>query len=134
MAEYIFRDMVDKSGYGDRFVIESRATSFEEEGNGIHYGTSRVLDSLGIDAGKKRAHRLEREDKDRFDYFIGMDRRNVRDIDAILGEKRGVKLLDFTPNPRDIADPWYTGNFEKTYSDIKEGLEAFLLYLEENVL
>lgn len=132
MAEFLFRDMVDKKGVGDRFIVASSATSREEIGNGVHYGTRKVLDRFGIDYSKKRAVQLTRADLDKYDYFIGMDDANVRNMTRILGDREKVfKFLDFAGENRSIADPWYTGDFEETYRDVIKGCKGFLAYLEE---
>jgi protein-tyrosine phosphatase len=130
MAEFILKDMVKKRGIEDKFFIASAATSSEEIGNGVHYGTRKILEGLGIDSSGKRAVRLEKSDSDKYDFFIGMDEYNVKNMSKILGKGNIVKLLDFTPNPRAIADPWYTGNFDETYEDVLNGCEGFLKYLE----
>ncbi len=130
MAEFLFRDMVEKRGLGDKFYIASSATSREEIGNGVHYGTARVLDAFDIDYSKKRAVQLTRADREKYDYFIGMDKYNIRNMENILGGGNIKKFLDYTASPRDIADPWYTGNFNETYEDVIEGCKGFLAYLE----
>lgn len=132
MAEFLFRDMVEKKGIGDRFIIASSATSREEIGNGVHYGTRKVLDRFGIDYSKKRAVQLTGADFDKYDYFIGMDDANVRNMKKILGDGEKVfKFLDFAGENRSIADPWYTGDFEETYKDVIKGCKGFLAYLEK---
>ena len=133
MAEFLFKDMVKKNGVENQFLIESAGTSDEEHGNSVHYGTREKLAKIGISTKGKYARQLKEEDYNKFDYIIGMEQRNIRDICRIVGEDKDNKvyrLLDFSNNPRDIADPWYTGNFDLTYNDIVEGLEGFLKYLE----
>lgn len=132
MAEVVFKDMLKKAGSDGGIFVSSAATSTEEIGNGVHYGTKKKLASLGLSAGGKRAVQLTREDCDAYDYIIGMDSANIRNILKISGSENARKvsrLLDFTNNPRDIADPWYTGNFDKTYEDIAEGCEALFTKL-----
>ena len=129
MAEFMLKDMVKKKGIQNKFVIASAATSTEEIGNPVHHGTSNKLASFGISVKGKTAIQLRKSDYEKYDYLIGMDDWNIKNIMRILKddpENKVSKLLDFTEKPRDIADPWYTGNFDKTYDDIKEGLEAFL--------
>ena len=129
MAEFLLKDMVKKRNLEDKFIIESAGTSNEEEGNPVHYGTREKLTTLGISVEGKYARQLKIEDYNKFNYIIAMEQRNIQDIYRIVGEDKENKvyrLLDFSDNPRDIADPWYTGNFELTYKDIMEGLEAFL--------
>lgn len=129
MAEFVFKDMVKKAGSANQFYIASAATSTEEIGNPVHPGTRRKLKEFGISTEGKYAVQLRKSDYDRYDYLIGMDDWNIRNMMRILKsdpEKKVCKLLDFTDHPRDIADPWYTGNFDRTYDDIKEGCEALL--------
>ena len=124
MAEFVFKDIVRKKGLEKNFYIESSATSSEELGSDVHYGTVRKLNSVGIPIEHREAKKLKKEDYEKFDYIIGMEERNINNILRIVGEDREnkiFKLLDFSNNPRDIADPWYTGNFDKTYEDIFEG-------------
>lgn len=132
MAEFLLKDMVKKRNIEDKFIIESAGTSNEEEGNPVHYGTKRKLSELGISTDGKYARKLVKNDYEKYDYILAMEERNVKDAIKILGgdtENKVNRLLDFSKNPRDIADPWYTGNFDETYNDIMEGLEAFLKYL-----
>lgn len=129
MAEYVLKDLVKKQGLEDEFVIESAATSNEEIGNGMHYGTRQKLEEVGILYGNHRARQLTAEDYDKYDYLIGMEESNIKNMLRILGEdsqNKVYRLLDFSKSPRDIADPWYTGNFDKTYEDILEGCKEFL--------
>lgn len=132
MAEFVFRDMVQRKGLSDQFYIASAATSSEEIGNPVHYGTTNKLKKYGISTKGKYAVQLKRKDYQEYDYILGMENQNIRNIDRIVGsdpEHKVYKLLDFSGNPRDIADPWFTGNFDRTYDDILEGCEGFLNYL-----
>lgn len=132
MAEFLFKDIVKKKGLEKEFYIDSKATSREEIGNGIHYGTKRILNSLGIDCSNKRASQMTKSDYDYFDYIILMDHNNLYNVKRIINSDPLGKvhlLLDYTDIPRDISDPWYTGDFNKTYSDIIYGLNGFLKYL-----
>lgn len=134
MAEFVFKDMVEKKGMGDKFFIASAATSTEEIGNPVHRGTRQKLNGLGISTDGKYAIQLAKHDYDKYDYILGMDSMNIRNIMRIIGrdsEGKVARLLDFSNNPRDIADPWYTGNFDITYDDILEGCNAFLSQLEK---
>lgn len=134
MAECIFKAMIKKQGREEEFIIDSAATSTEEIGNPMHPGTRNKLNQMKIDCGNHRARRIEKQDYDKFDYLIGMEKRNLIHMKEIVGEDKENKiyrLLDFSKVPRDIADPWYTGDFDTTYQDIVEGLEAFLEYLEK---
>lgn len=134
MAEFVFRDMVEKEGLKDLFYIASSATSTEEIGNPVHSGTKRKLKEHGIGVEGKQAVQLQRKDYDSYDYLIAMEERNMIQMKRIVREdpeNKIYKLLDFTDNPRDIADPWYTGNFDRTYDDILEGCKGFLKFLRE---
>ncbi len=129
MAEFILKDMVDKRNLSSDFYIESAATSREEIGNDTHYGTKRKLDEVGVKYTKRKARQITKADYDKFDYIIGMDDANIRNILRIVGgdDKGKVsKLLDWANLDRSIADPWYTGNFDETYDDVVKGLEGFL--------
>ncbi len=132
MAEFVFRDLVQKRGLGERFHIASAATSAEELGNPVHPGTRRRLEREGISTWGKTAVQLARRDYQKYDWLIGMEQRNLAGMLRILGgdpQGKVRRLLDFTPSPRDIADPWYTGDFDRTYDDILEGCQGFLDYL-----
>ncbi len=132
MAEFVFMDMLKKRGISG-ITAQSAATSTEELGNPVHYGTAAVLRRLGIDYSEKRARQMTRADYDEYDLLIGMDSANIRNMRRIAGcgENDGkiYRLLDFTNVPRDISDPWYTGDFERTYADVTEGCEALIAYL-----
>lgn len=129
MAEAVFRDLVEKRGLADRFVIDSAATSSWEIGNPVHHGTREKLKQVGISTEGMRARKLKKEDYQNFDYIYGMETQNIKDIYKIFSitESPKVKrLLDETQRSGDIADPWYTGDFEKTYQDVLAGCEAVL--------
>lgn len=132
MAEFVFRDLVWKRGLGERFSAASAATSTEELGNPVHPGTRRRLAREGISTDGKTAVQLSRRDYRRYDYLIGMEERNLRGMLRILGgdpEGKVRRLLDFTDSPRDIADPWYTGDFDRTYDDVLAGCRGLLEHL-----
>ena len=134
MAEFLMKDYLKKQG-DDNFFIASSATSREELGNGVHYGTRAVLNRLGISCQGKRAVQLTQNDYDKYDYFIGMDEYNKRNMLRIFGGDKDGKvslLLDYTDSPRDVADPWYTGNFEQTYQDIQLGVERLYAYIKNH--
>lgn len=129
MAEFVLKEMVRQKNLEEKFFITSSATSSEEIGNDVHYGTVRKLNSVGIPVEHRKAKKLTKEDYNNYDYIIGMEDSNIRNIIRIVGEDKDGKvsrLLDFSNNPRDIADPWYTGNFDKTYEDVCEGCKALL--------
>lgn len=136
MAEFLFKDFVKKKGRESEFYIESAATSSEELGNLVYPPARKILNALGINCADKRARKIVLSDYGKFDYIIGMDNMNVRDMKIIFGgdkENKIFKLFDFGESgvSRDVADPWYTGDFDKTYRDINEGIELFYEYLEE---
>jgi protein-tyrosine phosphatase len=130
----MFQDMVNKKGMSDRFFIDSAATSREEIGNGPHYGTISKLRSVGIPVVPHRARQMTKADYDDFDYLIGMDSYNTSNMVRIAGgdpEGKIFQMLDFAGLNRSIADPWYTGDFDATYTDVVEGCEGFLEYLRK---
>ena len=129
MAEYVMKHLVKEAGVADRFFIDSAATSAEEIGNGIHYGTRRKLAQVGIPCGDHRARQVIWQDYSKFDRIIGMDEANRRNLLRMLKNDPDGKvslLLDHTGHSRPIADPWYTGNFDDTYRDVLEGCQALL--------
>ena len=137
MAEFIMKDMLIKRGISDKFYIASAATSTEEiwngVGNPVYPPAKKELAKHGISCEGKRAVQITRSDYGKYDYILGMEERNIRNILRIVGrdpEHKVKLLLDYSDVPRDIADPWYTGNFESTYRDVVEGCEGFLKYLE----
>ena len=132
MAEFIMKDMVKKAGLGGEFHIESAATSTEEIGNDIYPPAKRKLTEKGIPFSRRGARQMTRQDYAEYDYLVGMDSANIRNMRRIAGgddEGKISLLLDHSGSGRDVADPWYTGDFEATYSDILEGCEAFLRHL-----
>lgn len=136
MAEFVLKDLVKKEHLSDKFYITSSATSNEEIGNGVHIGTIKKLTQMHVPVEDRVAVKLEKEDYKKYDYIIGMEDYNVKNIIRIIGNdtnNKVYKLLDFSDNPRDIADPWYTGNFDKTYDDILEGCKSFLKYCKNEI-
>lgn len=132
MAEFVFRHMVKERGLSDKIYIASSATSREEIGNPVHHGTRRKLQQVGISCDSKTAVQLTKKDYEMYDYIICMETYNIRNVLRIIGEdkhKKVYRLLDFSTQPRDIADPWYTGNFDETYDDILEGCLALLEHI-----
>ena len=132
MAEFVMKDMVAKRGLADQFHIESAATSTEEIGSPVYPGTREILEREGIDCSGKRARQMRRDDYDKFDLLIGMDSANERNMLRMLGgdpEGKVHKLLEFAGSEGDIADPWYTGDFETTYDDVLAGCTGLLGYL-----
>ena len=129
MAEFVLKDMVEKMGCQKQFLITSSATSTEEIGSAVHRGTREKLKQYGISTEGKYAIQLKKQDYQQYDYILAMDKANIRNIQRIVGydtENKVYLLLSFAGKNRDIADPWYTGDFDKTYDDIVEGCSAFL--------
>lgn len=136
MAEFVMKDMVRKAGFGDKIFVASAATSTEEIGNDIHYGTRTKLIEEGIPFSPRSAVQLKKRDYNEYDFIIGMDSQNIRNIKRIVGndiDGKVKKLLEYANCDRDIADPWYTGNFEATYSDVVEGCEALLKIISDEL-
>ena len=129
MAEFVMKDMVQRRGLSSRFSIASAATSTEELGNPVYPPARRKLAQHGIACAGHAARQMERRDYDRWDYLIGMDEANRRNMSRICGGDRAGKislLMDWTGHPRSVADPWYTGDFDATWEDVTEGCEALL--------
>lgn len=135
MAEFLMKDMVKKRGLEDDFVIASAATSSYEIGNPVHHGTRKKLAQYGISVAGKTALQMTKADYAEYDLLIGMEEANLRTIKRIAGgdpQHKIYKLLQFAGSGRDIADPWYTGDFDTAYNDIYEGCTALLNYLLQN--
>lgn len=139
MAEFIFKDMIKRRGVEDKFFVSSSATSTEEIWNGIGnpvYPSARdILDKHKIDCSGKRAVQLKKSDYDKYDLFVGMDSMNIRNMYRILGEdseNKICKLMDFTDKGEDVADPWYSRNFETAYRDIYDGCDGLLRSLSDD--
>ena len=132
MCQCVMQDMVNKMGLEDLFEIDSRATSREEIGNPPHHGTVRKMQEVGIPVIPHKATQITQQDYDEYDYIICMDENNLRNIKRIIPsdpKNKISRLMDFTQTPHDVADPWYTGDFEKTKRDIIEGCNALLNYI-----
>ena len=132
MAEFVMKDLVKKAGRENDFVIESAATSTEEIGNSVYPPARRKLAEHGIGCQGKTARQMTRSDYNRYDLLIGMDSYNIRNMRNIAGgdpEGKIRMLMDYTDRPGDVADPWYTGNFEATWRDVSEGCQQLLDYL-----
>ncbi len=129
MAEFVMKDLVKQAGLEQEIYVASAATSREELGNPVHYGTREKLAQYGISVAGKYATQMTKEDYKKYDYIFVMDQNNMRNAMRIIGTdhlEKIQRLLDLTSNPRDIADPWYTGNFHLTYEDVREGCEKLL--------
>lgn len=132
MAEFIFKNIAAEKGLADLFKIASAATSTEEIGNPVHYGTRNKLAQYGISTAGKYAVRMKASDYGKYDYIIGMDNWNRKNILKITGgdpDRKVSLLMDFTETPGDVADPWYTGDFDKTYEDIAAGCKGLLEFI-----
>ena len=133
MAEFLMKDLVKKNNKQNEYIIASSGTSSEELGNPVHYGTRKILNQRGIDCSGKYAVTLKKADYDKYDYFICMDQRNWGNMLRIFGtdkENKCYKLLDFTDFPRDVADPYWTGDFNETLFDVEQGVNALYEFLE----
>ena len=129
MAEFVMKELVRRAGLQNDFLIESAATSREELGNDMHYGTRTKLREMGIPFTRRAARQITINDYDRYDYLVAMDDENLYYMNRCWGgdPKNKIRmLLSFAGKDRDIADPWYTGNFDQTYEDVLEGCQAFL--------
>ena len=132
MAEFVMKDLVEKAGVAQQFLIESAATSTEEIGNSVYPPARRKLAEHGISCQGKTARQMTRLDYSRYNLLKGMDSWNIRNMRAISGgdpEGKIRMLMDYTNRPGDVADPWYTGDFEATWRDVLEGCEALLSQL-----
>ena len=135
MAEYVMKDLVEQRGMADWFDIASAATSTEEIGNDVHYGTQQKLAQVGVACPKRKARQMTRKDGAQYDYLIGMDRYNIRNMQRICAAEDAGKvhlLLEYAGEQGDIADPWYTGNFDETYDDVLRGCKGLLQYILEH--
>lgn len=129
MAEFVMKDLVKKAGLESQFQIASAATSTEEIGNPVYPPARRKLAEHGISCAGKTARQLTKADYTQYDLLIGMDRANIRNMNRICGGNPDGKiklLLDFTDRPGDVADPWYTGDFDATWRDVLEGCQGLL--------
>ena len=127
MAEFIMKDIVRKEGQNEKFFVESAATSTEEIGNPVYPPVRQKLKEHHMDCTGKTARQLKKEDYDQYDYLIGMDRANIKNIYRICGgdpEQKIHLLLDYTDQPGEVSDPWYTRDFERAWQDIKKGCEG----------
>lgn len=134
MAEFIMKDLVRTAGLGRQFHIESAATSTEEIGNPVYPPARRKLAEHGIDCSGKTARQLRNKDYGRFDLLIGMDKANLRNMYRICGGDFDNKLhllMEFANRPEaEVADPWYTGDFEATWQDVLDGCQGLLDFLQ----
>ncbi|MBQ8300066.1 MAG: low molecular weight phosphotyrosine protein phosphatase [Clostridia bacterium] len=132
MAKYIFKDLIEKNDLENQIIVDSAATSNEEVGNGIYQHAASKLREKGIKFDNHKARQITAQDYEKYDYILAMEDRNISNILRIVkqdSENKIHRILDYSNSPRDISDPWYTGNFETAYNDISEGAMAFLEYL-----
>ena len=136
MAEFVLKDMVKKKGMSDSFFIASAATSTEEiwggRGKPVYPAARKELARHGLSCDGKYAVQLKREDYNKYDYLIGMDTANIRNMGRMCGgdpDGKIYKLMTFAGSDRDVADPWYTGDFRTTYNDVVEGCGGFLEFV-----
>ncbi len=132
MCESVMTHLVNQQHISHLFEIASAATSREEIGNPPYYGTVNKLRQVGIPVVPHRAVQMTRADYDYYDYLIGMDSANIRNMNRIAGgdpEGKIYKLLSFAGSGEDVADPWYTGDFDATYRDVMAGCEGFLRHV-----
>ncbi|MBR6192373.1 MAG: low molecular weight phosphotyrosine protein phosphatase [Prevotella sp.] len=135
MAEFVMKRLVADAGLADSFEIASAATSTEELGNPVYPPARRKLAEHGISCEGKTARQLTRRDYDHYDLLIGMDRYNLRNMQRMCGGDPDGKihlLLDYTDRPNDVADPWYTGNFNATWRDCLDGCRALLEFINNS--
>lgn len=136
MAEFIMKQKVEERGIEEDFYIESCATSSEEIGNPVYPPAKQVLQRRGINCSAKRARKITKGDYERFDYIVCMDSNNLRNLKLMFPDDNGKKIskiLSFTGIERDVADPWYSGDFSATEEDVCIGCEAILKYIEKSV-
>ena len=129
MAELVFKDLVEKHHLSHEFHIESSGTNSFRENSPVHIGTKKKLNSVGISSSSKKSQQFRKSHYDQFDWIVCMDESNVNQVLDIVGkdsEHKISKLLDYTKHPGDIDDPWYTDDFDITYSDVIEGCEGLL--------
>ena len=135
MAEFVMRDLVEKAGLSQKISIASSATSREEIGNPVHYGTRNKLAEVGISTSGKYAVQFTKKDYKNYDYIVLMDRFNQKNLTKIIGadnEQKVALLLDYAGGG-EVADPWYTGDFEETYRDVLSGCKGLLAHIQKNL-
>ena len=132
MAEFVMKDLVRKAGREEQFIIASKAARRDELGNDTHYGTKAKLRQMGVPFEKRKATLLSKSDYDAYDYLIAMDRENISDMLRLFGgdpDKKIHMLLEFAGLKREVADHWYTGNFDETYEDVLLGCKGLMRML-----
>lgn len=132
MAEYLMKDLINKNNLNDKLYVRSKATSNEEIGNPIYPPIKKILNDHNIDSSMHQANRMNKEDYDNYDYIIGMDQNNIKNILKIVGndkENKVFKLLRFCNSNEDVLDPWYTREFNHCYNEINKGVNALFKYI-----
>ena len=132
MAEFVMKDIVEKAGLSHEFEIASAATSTYEIGNPVYPPARQKLAEHGIDCKGKTARQITKKDYDYYDYIVAMDQSNIRNLKNMLrNDLQGKisRLMDYTSRPADVADPWYTGDFQATWDDVSEGCEELLRFI-----
>ena len=132
MAEFVMKDLMRKAGREEQFIIDSKAARRDELGHDTHYGTKAKLRQMGVPFEKRKATLLLKSDYDAYDHLIAMDRENVSDMLRLFGgdpDKKIHMLLEFAGLKREVADPWYTGNFDETYEDVLMGCQGLMRML-----
>lgn len=136
MAEAVMRDLVKKRGLDDKIEVDSAGTSSWHIGEAPHYGTRNILKKYGISTDGIKARQLQKQDFEEFDYIVGMDESNIRNIRTMLNQPNHPKIfrfLDLTTHKKDVPDPYYTGNFQETYDLVIDGCEALLDKILEDI-
>lgn len=134
MAEFVLKDMIHKEGLNDKITVVSSATSSEEIGNPVHYGTQKILKEHDIYTKGKVAVKLKASDYSHYNFLIGMDDRNIGNMKRLFQgdpNHKVSKLLSFVSSNKDIADPWYTSDFETTYDDVYQSCDALLTFIQK---
>ena len=129
MAEFVMKDLVRRAGLENKIFVASAACRRDEIGSDTYLGTREKLDEMGVPYQKRRAVQITRDDYESYDYIVAMDMENMRDLDRLLGgdpKKKLHRLMEFAGEERDVADPWYTGDFDVTYMDVLKGCKALL--------
>lgn len=132
MAEFVMKDIVEKAGLSHEFEIASAATSTYEIGNPVYPPARQKLAEYGISCAGKTARQITKKDYENYDYIVAMDKSNLRNLKAMLGDDIQGKislLMDYTSRPADVADPWYTGDFQATWDDVSEGCKELLTFI-----
>ncbi len=129
MAEFVMKDLVRRAGLENKIFVASAACRRDEIGSDTYLGTREKLDEMGVPYQKRRAVQITRDDYESYDYIVAMDMENMRDLDRLSGgdpQKKLHRLMEFSGEDRDVADPWYTGDFDTTYMDVLKGCKALL--------